>query len=99
MQNRECATATVGWGWTKLVSCVALHSPVSGVATPEPRPSRLRWRGPSRYPVRVPVQGELYALVSKEILNVLRVDATPEQQCRPGVAEIMETYVGQTRTF
>ncbi len=49
--------------------------------------------------MRVPVQGELYALVSKEILNVLRVDATSQQQSRAGVPEIVERYVGQANTL
>jgi hypothetical protein len=49
--------------------------------------------------VRVPVQGELYALATEEMLNVLRVDATSQQQSRAGVPEIVERYVGQANTL
>src|SRR5215207_1092690 len=37
---RECFTATVALDRITHVSCVALHPPVSGVATPRPRPCR-----------------------------------------------------------
>src|SRR5215208_5474334 len=36
--DRECSTATVDWARTTHGSCVALHSPVSGVATLGPCP-------------------------------------------------------------
>src|SRR3712207_4370279 len=40
IRDRECFTATVALDRTTHVSCVALHSPVSGVATPRPHPCR-----------------------------------------------------------
>jgi hypothetical protein len=42
IRNRECSPAAVELDRTTHVSCVALHSPVSGVATPRHRPSRRR---------------------------------------------------------
>src|SRR5215211_7701412 len=42
MRDRQCSTATVEWDRTTHVSCVALHSPLSGATSPTPRPSRRR---------------------------------------------------------
>jgi hypothetical protein len=40
IRDRECSTATVDLDRTTHVSCVALHTPVSGVASPTPRLAR-----------------------------------------------------------
>jgi hypothetical protein len=42
IRDRECFTATAALDRTTHVSCVALHSPVSTVASPTPRPSLRR---------------------------------------------------------
>jgi hypothetical protein len=42
IRDRECSAVPVELDRTTHVSCMALLSPVSGVATPRPRPSRRR---------------------------------------------------------
>ena len=51
------------------------------------------------YPVRVAVKGELNAGVPEEVLNVLRVRATREQQGSARMPQIMKAQVLQTRTL
>jgi hypothetical protein len=46
--------------------------------------------------MRVAVEGRLYAGVPGEVLNVLRVGATSEQDREAGVPEIVPTDRGET---
>jgi hypothetical protein len=48
-----------------------------------------------RHPVRIAVEGELYAGVPSEVLDVLGVHASTEKQREAGVTEIVPPYVGQ----
>jgi len=47
-----------------------------------------------RHPVRVPVEGELYTRVPREVLDKFGVLAPTEKQCEARVPEIMPPYVG-----
>jgi hypothetical protein len=48
-----------------------------------------------RHPVRVAVEGKLYAGVSREVLDELGMHASTEKQCEAGVPQVMPANVGQ----
>ena len=84
IRYRECSNATVVKERSTHVSCLALRSPVSGVASPMLHPCRRR----RAFPLRVAIKSHGYACMPQMVMNQFGVDTTSQERGGARVPEV-----------